>query len=64
MRRRRDGGDDRDRDGNVGRIDSDELREESLQQVCGEDRKLYIRVVELLQAIEKNPGFLESPRLE
>lgn len=42
-------------------IESEELREEYLQQMCGSDRTLYNRVGELLQANREDPEFLESP---
>jgi len=42
-------------------IQSDELREEYLQQVCGDNRKLRNRIADLLQANKEDSQFLESP---
>jgi len=43
-------------------IESSAIREEYLQQACGEDHSLRNRVTALLQSQEEAPEFLESPR--
>jgi WD40 repeat protein len=45
-------------------IESEDLREAYLQQVCGDDRKLRKRVTALLKANQDAPGFLEPPARE